>query len=170
MGFTLAPEEIGAILLRHPLDYFSFHPSPWLSAQAQPVFSAGDVTERCSSSTTSANPRVKNTSLQPHKHPLLFTDRGNFWLCPLSAGSFPLALWHSPGWMLDADAESGEQSCPPGVVSASPSPQLAHTASVLLALGVCQLERLKQASCTLGFSLLSLFTSSLESLLPFTFL
>lgn len=98
MGFTLAPEETGAILLHHPLDYFSFHPSPWLSAQAQPVFSAGDVTERCSSSTTSANPRVKNNSLQPHKHPLLFTDRGNFWLCPLSAGSFPVAQpWMDAG-------------------------------------------------------------------------
>lgn len=126
--------------------------------------------ERCSSSTTSAKPQVKKTSLHPHKLSLLFTDRDSFWLWPLSAGSVLLALWHSPGWMLDGDAGGGEQGSPPSVVSASPSPQLAHTASLLLALSVCQLERLKQASCTLGFSFLSLSASSLESLLPFTFL
>lgn len=112
MGFISAPEEIWAILLCHPLGHSSFHPHPWLLAPAQPIFSTGDLMERCSSRTTSANPRVKKTSLHPHKHPLLFTDEDNFWLCPLSAGSFPLALWHSPGWMLDGDAGGGEQSCP----------------------------------------------------------
>lgn len=125
----MAPEEIWAILLCHPLGYFSFHPSPWLSAQAQPIFSTGDLMERCSSSTTSANPQDKKTSLHLHKHPLLFADKGNFWLCPLSAGSFPLALWHSPGWMVML--EVGNRAAPRCGVCQSLSPAGTHGLTAL---------------------------------------
>lgn len=69
--------------------------------------------ERCSISTTLAKPQVKKTSLHPHKLPLLFTDRDTFWLWPLSAGNVLLALWHSPGWMLDGDAGDGGAGQPP---------------------------------------------------------
>lgn len=131
-----------------------------------PVFSTGDIMERCSSSTTSANPQVKNASLQPHKHPLLFTDKDNFWLCPLSAGSFPLALWHSPGWMLMLKA--GNRAVPQVWCLPAPLPSW-HTQPQCSWPSVFA-ERQKQASCTLGFSFLSLFASSLESLFPFTFL
>lgn len=97
--FTLAPEEIWAILLHHPLGYFGFHSSPWLSAQAQPIFSTGDIMERCSSNTTSANPWVKKTSLHSHKHPWLFTDKDNFWLCPKQFAAGPVAQpWMDAGW------------------------------------------------------------------------
>lgn len=106
MGFISAPEEIWAILLCHPLGHSSFHPHSWLLAPAQPIFSTGDLMERCSSSTTSANPRVKKTSPTNTHYCLLTNITSGFALCLQAVSRWPCGTALDGCWMVMLEAGS----------------------------------------------------------------